>query len=169
MPCWRPLRGHRYPPTSKLKVRKYRIGEGVDAYLNELRRLGRISEASPMSIKLDFLTGMPRDVADRLKSTPGIHRQPMHKILSSARAMVRTHEQRIGATVAVASVMPDNDIEATEAEAGAVAQVGPKEAVLSAAYLISFENVRTSATELVSERKGLVHKRRIKPELERCG
>ena len=36
------------------------VGEGVDTFLNELKRLGGIAGASDMTVKMDFITGLPR-------------------------------------------------------------------------------------------------------------
>ena len=95
--------------------RKYIVGEGVDSYLNELKRLGRIAGASEMTVKFRFITGMPTDVAERLRATPKIHELPQAKVLDMARAMVQMKEERKEAAAAMVAV------EEVEKEAAAVA------------------------------------------------
>ena len=72
--------------------RKYVAGEGVDSYLNELKRLGRIAKASEVTVKFRFITGLPADVAERLRATPKIHDLQQSRVLEMARAMVQMKE-----------------------------------------------------------------------------
>ena len=71
---------------------KYVAGEGVDSYLNELKRLGRIVKASTTTVKFRFITGLPADVAERLRATPKIHDLQQTRVLEMARAMVQMKE-----------------------------------------------------------------------------
>ena len=47
-------------------------GEGVDSYLNELKRLGRIAKASEDTIQCSFILGLLTEVAERLRATPKV-------------------------------------------------------------------------------------------------
>ena len=87
--------------------RKYVAGEGVDSYLNELKRLGRIAKASETTVKFRFITGLPTDVAERLRATPKIHDLQQTRVLEMARAMVRMKE---ASAVAVASEEVDKEV-----------------------------------------------------------
>ena len=96
--------------------RKYVAGEGVDSYLNELKRLGRIAKASEATVKFRFITGLPADVAERLRATPKIHDLQQTRVLEMARAMVQMKE---ASAVVVAA-------EEVEREVVAVAKSGLK-------------------------------------------
>ena len=72
--------------------RKDVAGEGVDSYLNELKRLGRIAKASETTVKFRFITGLSADVAERLRATPKIHNLQQTRVLEMARAMVQIKE-----------------------------------------------------------------------------
>ena len=87
--------------------RKYVAGEGVDSYLNELKRLGRIAKASETTVKFRFITGLPTDVAERLRATPKIHDLQQTRVLEMARAMVRMKE---ASAVAVASEEVEKEV-----------------------------------------------------------
>ena len=92
----------------------------MDSFLNELKRLGRIAGASEMSSKFHFITGIPTDVMERLRSTPKIHELPQTKVLDMARAMVQmSEEKKEAAAVMVAA-------EEVEKEAAAVAAMKQK-------------------------------------------
>ena len=81
--------------------RKYVAGEGVDSYLNEVKRLGRITGASEMSVKFRFITGLPSNITERLRATPQIPELPQTKVLDMARVMVQMREERKEAAVAM--------------------------------------------------------------------
>ena len=46
--------------------RKYMPGEGVDAFMNELKRLGGIARAGSDTIRAWFILGLPTEVSKRL-------------------------------------------------------------------------------------------------------
>ena len=81
--------------------RKYVEGEGVDAYLNELKRLGRIAKASKDTILCWFILGLPTEVADWLRATPKVHSLPQETVLEMARAMVHLAESKKEALAAL--------------------------------------------------------------------
>ena len=81
--------------------RKYLVMEGVDSFLNELKRLGRIAGASDMTLKMDFITGLPQEVSDQLRSTPRIQELSLPKILDMAQSMVQMREERKAAPAAM--------------------------------------------------------------------
>ena len=92
-------------------------GEGVDSYLNELKRLGRIAKASETTVKFRFITGLPADVAEHLRPTPKIHDLQQTRVLEMARAMV--HMKEASAVVVAA--------EEVGKEVVAVAKIGGEE------------------------------------------
>ena len=61
--------------------RKYMEGEGVDAYLNKLKRLGRIAKASEDTIQCWFILGLPTEVAEQFRATPKVHSLPQEMVL----------------------------------------------------------------------------------------
>ena len=81
--------------------RKYVEGEGVDAYLNELKRLGRIAKASEDTIQCWFILGLPTEVAEQLRATPKVHSLPQETVLEMARAMVHLVESKKKASAAL--------------------------------------------------------------------
>ena len=98
--------------------RKYVAGEGVDSYLNELKRLGRIAGASQMSVKFRFITGLRSDITERLRATPKISELPQTKVLG--RAMVQMREEWKEASVVMVAA------EEVEQEVVAVAKTRAK-------------------------------------------
>ena len=72
--------------------RKYVDGEGVDAFMNELKRLGGIAKASDDTIQAWFILGLPTEVAKRMRSTPKVFNLPEDALLEMARAMVQMEE-----------------------------------------------------------------------------
>ena len=80
--------------------RKYAEGEGVDAYLNELKRLGRIAKASEDTIQCWFILGLPTEV-EQLRATPKVHSLPQEMVLEMARAMVHLVESKKKASAAL--------------------------------------------------------------------
>ena len=95
--------------------RKYVSGEGVDVFLNEVKRLGRIAKANETTVKFWFITGLPDQVKKQLRATPKIHELALPKVLDMARAMVQSMEDEKEAAAAVAE-------EEVQAEVVAVAE-----------------------------------------------
>ena len=88
--------------------RKYVEGEGVDAYLNELKRLGRIAKTSDDTIQCWFILGLQTEVADQLRATPKVHSLPQETVLEMARAMVhlvKSKKEASAASVAAKEVV----------------------------------------------------------------
>ena len=100
--------------------RKYVAGEGIDSYLNKLKRLGRITVASEMSVTFRFITGLPSDITERLRATPKISELPQTKVLDMARAMVQMREEWKEASVVMVAA------EEVEQEVVAVAKTRAK-------------------------------------------
>ena len=100
--------------------RKYVEGEGVDAYLNELKRLGRIAKASEDTIQCWFILGLPTEVAEQLRATPKVHSLPQETVLEMARAMVHLVESKKKVSAALVAAKE------VEKEVVAVAQTRTK-------------------------------------------
>ena len=49
-------------------------------------------KASETTVKFRFITGLPADVAERLRATPKIHDLQQTRVLEMARAMVQMKE-----------------------------------------------------------------------------
>ena len=90
--------------------------------MNELKRLGRIAEASDATIKCWFILGLPEDVVDRLRATPKVQKLPQETVLEMARALVQMVEAKKEEPPAVAMVAAKE----SEKEVAAVANMRPK-------------------------------------------
>ena len=77
----------------EFRGRKRLVGESVDVFLSELRRLASLAGCNDDNLlRTAFVVGLSRSVSMQLRATPGIQKMMLSKVLSLARVLIS--EQR---------------------------------------------------------------------------
>ena len=83
--------------------RRLEMGEVVDVYLADLRRLAGLvsSESSVDWVRCAFVNGLPQDVKCQLMATNAVERLSLPELVERVRSVIQTREVPIGALAAM--------------------------------------------------------------------
>ena len=92
------------------RQRSWMVGEAVDVFLADLRRLARLAKVENDILLLRaFVVGLPLAVSSRIQATPDVDSMGLVKVLQLARVLIANRDDGVGLVSAVAGAKFGND------------------------------------------------------------